>query len=232
MSRYHDRFENSLIKSFNKFQIDFMTFSSAKMHEQSFFSSKNHENQYEIAFESSNKSQIVKNFHRRDIETRFQKLFIFFDFKNVIREIQKIFINIFDNVIDDYNELQKQINIMKFKINNEFVIKNDVIVFDKESSTSINTSINVVMTKFQNNINSINFVSKFVKSSQKIFAINVFVSHRNQIFFFATHSFDQQKTRNIQYQISNFRSFQKIRKKRSFDADILHQNDEEFSFFF
>ena len=148
--------------------------------------------------------------------------------------------NIFDNVVDDYNDLLKQINTIKFKINNEFVIKNDVIVFAKNLSmsiknnvkTSINASINVVMTKFQNNINSINSVSKFVKSSQKISAINVFASHRNQIFIFAIQSFDQQIARNIQYEFSNFRSFQKIRKRRSFDADILHQNDKKFSFFF
>ena len=232
MFRQHNRFANfSLAKSFSKFTM----ISFVKRHVNFFSFFESHEKYEKIVFESSNKS-IVKNFHRRDTRIRLQKLFVSFDFKNIIRKTQKNFMNIFDDVIDDYNDLQKQINTMKFKINNEFVIKIDVIVFSMILSTSIksnvNASINVAMIKFQNNVNSINFASKFVKSSQKIFAINVFVTHQNQIFFFAIQSFDQQIVRNIQYEFSSFRSFEKIRERRSFNADILHHNDEKSSFFF
>ena len=232
MFRQHSRLASfSLAKSFSRFTM----ISLVKRHVNSFSFFENHEEYEKIVSESSNKST-VKNSHRRDTRTRLQKLFVSLDFKNIIQETQKNFMNTLDDVIDDYNDLQKQINTMKFKINNELVIKIDVIALNMILSISIksnvNASISVAMIKFQNNVNSINFASKFVKSSQKISAINVFVTHQNQIFFSAIQSFDQQIARNTQYESSNFRSFEKTREKRSFNANILHHNDEKSSSFF
>ena len=190
--------------------------------------------EFEIASESSNKSS-VKDSHRRDTKARLQKLFVSLDLKNIIQETQKNLMNTLDDVIDDYNELQKQINTMKFKINNELVIKNDVTALDRVLSTSIkssvktsiNASISVAMTKFQNNVNSINSTSKFVKSNQKTSASIAHVSQQNQISSSAIQSFDQQDARNTQYQSSTFE--QKTHERRSFDTDDLHQNRERSS---
>ena len=244
MSRSHSRFVDEFIEqALDVLQIDdieFMFASSVKLNFESFsfFENSNDDQEFVMSrqFEQRLTSQFesMLKFKRsskvREFMTVVEILVALKSFQNVSKK------QLFNHVFDKLNAIIKWDNELITIIDENVMNHNDQFSKTNARLDEINDNLNikfeVIMIYVHNkSSSSINSASKFVKSNQKIFAINVFASHQIQTSSSAIQSFDQQDTRNTQYQSPSLRSFQKTQKRRSVDANILHQHDEKFSLF-